>query len=161
MFLNSLAAQSTGIATSGGWQMLLPLILVFGVMYFLIIRPQNKRVKEQQNMQSSIKVNDTIVTSGGLIGRVVKLEDKEIQVDFNRSGQSIRVLRTAVIGLVDAGNKAKTMTQSAPDNTTVSDKQPQKSGTEKAQSKSRVRSPMNRGRAGSSNRRPAPKKTEQ
>jgi len=159
MFLNSLAAQTSGATTSGGWQMLLPLVLVFGVMYFLIIRPQNKRMREQQNMQSSIKVGDNIVTSGGLIGRVVKLEDKEIHVDFNRAGQPVRVLRTAIVGLMNPSNKAKTMTQNDAGNTKTSDKQTPSSG-DNASQKPRVRSPLNRGRAGG-NRKSPPKKSEE
>ncbi len=164
MFLNSLAAQTSGTSASSSLQMLLPIVLVFGVMYFLIIRPQNKRMKDQQNMQSSIKVGDTVATTGGLIGRVVKLEEKEIHVDFNRAGQPVRVLRSAVVGLVESANKAKAMTQptqakpaqekpKVADKSATTDEQPQ------AQ-KPRVRSPMNRGRAGG-NRRPAPKKPEE
>lgn len=159
MFLNSLAAQTSGATTGGGWQMLLPLVLVFGVMYFLIIRPQNKRMKEQQNMQSAIKIGDTIVTSGGLIGRVVKLEDKEIHADFNRAGQPVRVLRTAIVGLMDPSNKAKNMTQNDASTTKAPEKQTA-SAVENAPQKPRVRSPLNRGRAGG-NRRPTQKKSEE
>ena len=164
MFLNSLAAQTAGASAGSSLQMLLPIVLVFGVMYFLIIRPQNKRMKDQQNMQSSIKIGDTVATTGGLIGRVVKLEEKEVHVDFNRAGQPVRVLRSAIVGLVDSANNAKAMTQptqakptqekqKVADKLETTDEQPQ------AQ-KPRVRSPMNRGRAGG-NRRPAPKKSEE
>lgn len=164
MFLNSLAAQTAGTSASSSLQMLLPIVLVFGVMYFLIIRPQNKRMKDQQNMQSSIKIGDTVATTGGLIGRVVKLEEKEIHVDFNRAGQPVRVLRSAVVGLVDSANKAKAMTQTpqakpAQEKQKAADKS--EAAEEQAQAqKPRVRSPMNRGRAGG-NRRPAPKKSEE
>lgn len=163
MFLNSLAAQTTAASTGSTLQMLLPLVLVFGVMYFLIIRPQNKRMKDQQNMQSSIKVGDTVATSGGLIGRVVKLEEKEIQVDFNRSGAAVRVLRSAIVGVMDPTNKAKEMTQHNQDRSKGAEKTVASnpaSGTDAAHQKPRSRSPMNRGRAGA-NRRPAPKKQEE
>lgn len=164
MFLNSLAAQTTGASAGSSLQMLLPIVLVFGVMYFLIIRPQNKRMKDQQTMQSSVKVGDTVATTGGLIGRVVKLEEKEIHVDFNRAGQPVRVLRSAVVGLVDSANKAKAMTQP----TQSKPAQEKQKATDKAESsdeqsqdqKPRTRSPMNRGRAGG-NRRPAQKKSEE
>jgi preprotein translocase subunit YajC len=166
MFLNSLAAQTTAASTGSTLQMLLPLVLVFGVMSFLIIRPQNKRMKDQQNMQSAIKVGDTIATSGGLIGRVVKLEEKEIQVDFNRSGAAVRVLRSAIVGVIDPMNKAKEMTQQSKDGSKAAEKnvsapsKPTSSNTDAAPQKPRSRSPMNRGRAGA-NRRPAPKKQEE
>lgn len=168
MFLNSLAAQTSSAASTGSTlQMLLPLVLVFGVMYFLIIRPQNKRMKDQQNMQSSIKIGDTVATSGGLIGRVIKLEEKEIHVDFNRSGAAVRVLRSAIVGVLDPSNKAKEMTQQHHDRPKTSEKTAHsnakpvaESKTEGAPQKPRSRSPMNRGRAGG-NRRPTQKKTEE
>lgn len=182
MFFNSLAAQTAGSSASSSLQMLLPIVLVFGVMYFLIIRPQNKRMKDQQNMQSSIKVGDTLATTGGLIGRVVKLEEKEIHVDFNRAGQPVRVLRSAIVGLIEPANKAKAMTNPNPN--TKSNTNPNarsnvrpvaavektapvqiaegiaEAADEPRAQKPRLRSPMNRGRAGG-NRRPAPKKTEE
>ncbi len=165
MFLNSLAAQTAG-ASTGGWQMLLPLVLVFGVMYFLIIRPQNKRMKDQQTMQSSVKVGDTVATSGGLIGRVTKVDDKEIHVDFNRSGHAVRVLKTAIVGVLDSPNKAKAMTQTqgSVSSSTASEKAETKS--DKPQQKARPRSPMNRGRttarsSNSNNQRSAPAKSEE
>jgi preprotein translocase subunit YajC len=163
MFLNSLAAQTTGASAGSSLQMLLPIVLVFGVMYFLIIRPQNKRMKDQQNMQSSIKIGDTVATTGGLIGRVVKLEEKEVHVDFNRAGQPVRVLRSAVVGLVESSNKAKAMTQPAhekPAQEKVKASEKPETADEPQAQKPRVRSPMNRGRAGG-NRRPAPKKAEE
>lgn len=159
MFLNSLAAQTTGASASSSLQMLLPIVLVFVVMYFLIIRPQNKRMKDQQNMQASVKVGDTVATTGGLIGRVVKLEEKEVHVDFNRAGQPVRVLRSAVVGLVDSANKAKAMTQPTQERPKAAEKSATTEEQPQAQ-KPRVRSPMNRGRA-SGNRRPAPKKPEE
>jgi preprotein translocase subunit YajC len=167
MFLNSLAAQTTAASTGSTLQMLLPLVLVFGVMYFLIIRPQNKRMKDQQNMQNAIKVGDTVATTGGLIGRVVKLEEKEVHVDFNRSGAAVRVLRSAIVGVLDPTNKAKEMTQQHQEGAKSATKQSASTGSkasaalnnEAAPHKSRIRSPMNRGRAGG-NRRPTPKKQE-
>jgi preprotein translocase subunit YajC len=163
MFLNSLAAQTAGTSAGSSLQMLLPIVLVFGVMYFLIIRPQNKRMKDQQTMQSSIKIGDTVATTGGLIGRVVKLEEKEVHVDFNRAGQPVRVLRSAVVGLVESANKAKAMTQPAhekPAQEKAKAAEKSEAAGEPQAQKPRTRSPMNRGRAGG-NRRPAPKKSEE
>ncbi len=88
------------VSQQAGWQTMLPLLIVFAVMYFLVIRPQNKRSKEQQKMQSAIKIGNQILTSGGLIGRVTKTEEKELLVEFTQ-GQPIRVVRTAVLGVVD------------------------------------------------------------
>lgn len=141
MFLNSLAAQTAG-GTAGGWQMLLPLVVVFGVMYFLIIRPQNRKMKEQQTMQSSIKVGDTIATTGGLIGRVVKLDETEIHVDFTRSGQSIRVLRSAIAGVLTPTGKAKEMTQRNTQQPTQKNNAPTNEGPKNEDAKIAANKPM-------------------
>lgn len=154
MFLTTVAAQTAG-STAGGWQMLLPLALVFGVMYFLIIRPQNKRMRTQQEMQSSIKLNDTISTAGGLIGRVVKLEEKEVHVDFNKSGNAIRVLRTAIVSVLAPSEKARNLTKKQEENV--------KNPRTKQATRTKRTAPNSQNRASNSpqQRRPAGKKAEE
>ena len=78
----------------------LPLILIGIIFYFLLIRPQNQRMKAHRQMLSEIVRGDTIVTNGGLVGKVKKVSDDELTVDFG--GQSIRVVRTMV---ADVRNK--------------------------------------------------------
>ena len=64
-----------------GFQDFIPLILIFAIMYFLLIRPQQKKVKEHQNMVTALRRGDQVVTQGGLIGKVTKVkEDNEIEV---------------------------------------------------------------------------------
>ena len=61
---------------------LLPFILIFVIMYFLILRPQQKRVKQHQEMVKNVRRGDTVVTSGGLIGKVTKvIDDDQIEVE--------------------------------------------------------------------------------
>lgn len=60
----------------------LPLILIFGVFYFLLIRPQRKQVKKQQQMINSLKKGDTIVSSGGIHGKISALKGKQIEVEI-------------------------------------------------------------------------------
>lgn len=62
---------------------LLPLIVLFGIFYFLIIRPQQKQAKQHKEMLESLKKGDKIITSGGLIGEVVKPEEDFIKVKLN------------------------------------------------------------------------------
>ncbi|OQX73837.1 MAG: preprotein translocase subunit YajC [Campylobacteraceae bacterium 4484_4] len=62
---------------------LLPLIVLFGIFYFLIIRPQQKQAKQHKEMLESLKKGDRIITSGGLIGEVVKPEEDFIKVKLN------------------------------------------------------------------------------
>ena len=57
-----------------GFQDFIPLILIFAIMYFLLIRPQQKKVKEHQNMVASLRRGDQVVTQGGLIGKVTKVK---------------------------------------------------------------------------------------
>ncbi|MCH8858756.1 MAG: preprotein translocase subunit YajC [Proteobacteria bacterium] len=75
---------------------LIPLILLFGIFYFLIIRPQQKRVKQHQAMVDSVRRGDTVVTAGGLIGRVTKVKDDgEIVVELADDVQ-VRVVKSTL-----------------------------------------------------------------
>ena len=79
-----------------GFQDFIPLILIFAIMYFLLIRPQQKKVKEHQNMVASLRRGDQVVTQGGLIGKVTKVkEENEIEVEV-ADGVKVRVLQNTV-----------------------------------------------------------------
>ncbi|MBU6339675.1 MAG: preprotein translocase subunit YajC [Rickettsiales bacterium] len=83
-----------------------PLILIFAVFYFLIIRPQSKKYKEHQEMLNNLKVGNKVVTNGGIIG-VVKAIDKDenlVEVEI-ANGVSIKVIRQYVAELVKSENK--------------------------------------------------------
>lgn len=67
----------------------LPLIVIFVVFYFLIIRPQTKRAKEQREMQSGLQKGDEVVTSSGQLGKVVKLSDQYVTLDIGAGTESI------------------------------------------------------------------------
>lgn len=73
-----------------------PLILIFGIMYFLLIRPQQKKVKEHQGMVEALRRGDQVVTQGGVIGKVVKVKDDgEIEVEI-AEGVKVRVVKSTV-----------------------------------------------------------------
>jgi preprotein translocase subunit YajC len=75
---------------------LIPLILLFGIFYFLIIRPQQQRAKAHQAMVSAVKRGDTVVTAGGLIGKVSKVKDDgELLVEIADNVQ-VRVLKSTL-----------------------------------------------------------------
>ena len=79
-----------------GFQDFIPLILIFAIMYFLLIRPQQKKVKEHQNMVASLRRGDQVVTQGGLIGKVTKVkEENEIEVEV-ADGVKVRVLQNTI-----------------------------------------------------------------
>lgn len=95
MFISPAYAQAGG----GGGDMigfLLPLVAMIGIFYFLVMRPQQKRMKEHQAMVANMKKGDTIVTNGGLIGKVKKVtDDREALVEF-ANGVDIKVMKDMV-----------------------------------------------------------------
>ncbi|MDT8758868.1 preprotein translocase subunit YajC [Sphingomonas psychrotolerans] len=86
MFATPAYAQAAGAAqggsTAGAIVSLAPLILIFVVFYFLMIRPQQKRMKALQDAVSNVKKGDTVVTAGGLIGKVTKVEETEVEIEL-------------------------------------------------------------------------------
>ena len=97
MFISPAFAQAAG-GTPGGdiISMILPLVMIMGVFWFLLIRPQQKRQKEHQQLISKVARGDTIVTSGGLIGRVSKVVDeRELLVEVGENVK-VRVVRSAI-----------------------------------------------------------------
>jgi preprotein translocase subunit YajC len=76
---------------------LIPLILMFVVFYFLLIRPQQKRAKEHQSMLSNLKRGDQIITNGGLVGKVTGLSDKIVTLEVAEKIR-LRVLRSHIAG---------------------------------------------------------------
>jgi len=73
-----------------------PLILIFAIMYFLLIRPQQRKLKDHKKMVESLKRGDVIVTQGGLIGKVTKVkEDNELEVELSKDVK-VRVVQSTV-----------------------------------------------------------------
>lgn len=99
MFISDAYAQAAGGSPGlmdGGLVSLLPLVLIFIVFYFLLIRPQQKKVKEHRAMVAALRRGDRVVTSGGLIGTVTKvLNDNEVQLEL-AEGVRVRLVRNAV-----------------------------------------------------------------
>ena len=74
----------------------IPLILIFAIMYFLLIRPQQKKMKEHQNMVQNLRRGDQVVTQGGLIGKVVKVkEENELEIEL-AEGVKVRVVQSTI-----------------------------------------------------------------
>jgi len=84
MFITPAFAQTPGLMGGDMLTSLLPFALIFVIMYFLILRPQQKRVKAHQEMVKNVRRGDTVVTNGGLIGRVAKVvDDHEIEIEIS------------------------------------------------------------------------------
>jgi len=89
MLISPAYAQVPGLGGDSMLVSLLPFILIFVIMYFLILRPQQKRVKQHQEMVKNIRRGDTVVTSGGLIGKVTKVvDDDQVEIEI---GEEVRV----------------------------------------------------------------------
>jgi preprotein translocase subunit YajC len=78
--------------------MLFPLLMVFGIIYFMILRPQSRRQKEHAAMIAAVKRNDTVVTQGGLIGKVAKVGEEELEVDFADTAR-VKVVKSMIISV--------------------------------------------------------------
>jgi preprotein translocase subunit YajC len=97
MLISPAYAQGAGGAGSTDILMsLLPFVLIFVIMYFLIIRPQRQRMKQHQEMVSNLRRGDTVVTAGGLIGKVSKVvDDGEVQLEL-AEGLKVRAVRSMI-----------------------------------------------------------------
>ncbi|HAT08284.1 MAG TPA: preprotein translocase subunit YajC [Rhodobiaceae bacterium] len=88
-------------AASGGnalFELLFPLIMVFAIIYFMILRPQQKRQREHEAMVNAVSRGDTVITQGGLVGRVAKIGDDELEVDFAENAR-IKVVKSMIISV--------------------------------------------------------------
>ena len=110
MLVTPALAQTGGAAAGGGVVMtMLPFILIFVIMWFLIIRPQRQQMKRHREMIDNIRRNDTIVTSGGLIGKVTKVIDgdtNELEVQL-AEGVKVRLVRSMVQDVRAKGEPVK------------------------------------------------------
>ena len=95
MFVTPAYPQAAGGA-GGAFASFLPLILIFAIMYFLLIRPQQKKVKEHQAMVEALRRGDQVVTAGGVVGKVTKVrDDDEVEVEI-ASGVNVRVVKQTI-----------------------------------------------------------------
>ena len=96
MWINPAFAQDAGLDAGSSLTSLLPLVLIFVVFYFLLIRPQQKKMKDHRNMVSNVRRGDKVVTGGGLIGTVTKVvSDTEVQVELTE-GVKVKVVRGTI-----------------------------------------------------------------
>ena len=103
MLISNAYAQAAGAGAEGGGIMgFLPLILMFVVLYFVMIRPQMKRQKEVKNMLEALAVGDEVVTAGGLMGRVTQLKDQYVTVELV-PGTEVKMQKVAVTAVLPKG----------------------------------------------------------
>ena len=102
MFISNAYAQASAGGAEGGLMSFLPIILMFVVLYFLMIRPQMKRQKEQKSMMEALAKGDEVVTAGGILGKVNKVTDAYITLEI-ADGTEVVVQKVAVATLLPKG----------------------------------------------------------
>lgn len=123
MFITPAYAQG---APGGGdfFLQLLPFLLIFVIIYFLILRPQQKRMKEHREMVANLRRGDMVVTSGGLIGKVAKVvDDGEIMLDLSDEVR-VRVVRSTIADVRTKGEPVKEAAKPAERKTPAARKTP-------------------------------------
>jgi preprotein translocase subunit YajC len=95
MFATPAFAQSAGATPGMALSSFIPIILIFAIMYFLMIRPQQKKLKDHRAMIDALRRGDQVVTSGGIIGKVTKVQDNEAEVEIAQ-GVKVRVQRHTI-----------------------------------------------------------------
>ena len=107
MFISSAFAQTAPAAAAGGDMMssltsMLPLVLMFVVLYFVMIRPQMKKQKEHRSMIDALAKGDEVATAGGLLGKVTSLSEGYMGLEI-ASGVEVQVQRSAVVQVLPKG----------------------------------------------------------
>jgi preprotein translocase subunit YajC len=106
MFITPAFAQGLG-GNSDMFTSLLPFVAIFVIMYFLILRPQQKKVKQHQELVKNVRRGDTVVTSGGLVGKITKVvDDDQIEVEI-ADGVRVRQLRQMISDVRAKGEPVK------------------------------------------------------
>jgi len=102
LFISNAYAQDAAAAQGGGVFQFLPLLILIVVFYVLILRPQQKRAKEQKAMIDALQKNDEIVTSGGLMGRVQKVGDNSLGIEIAEN-IVVQIQRSSVQSVLPKG----------------------------------------------------------
>lgn len=105
MFISTAFAQTTGATTPGGASFLvqvLPLVMIFAVFYFLLIRPQQRKMKEQRALIDAVKKGDQVITAGGMVGKVVRVDEGYVDIEIAQ-GVKVKVVKSTLSDVVQPG----------------------------------------------------------
>jgi preprotein translocase subunit YajC len=90
-------AGAAGDPGGGLLGLMLPMVIIFGIMYFLVIRPQSKKQREHENYLNNLKTGDKIVTQGGLMGRITNVDSNVLTLDLGDRVR-VKVMRSHILG---------------------------------------------------------------
>lgn len=88
--------ETAAPAQGNPWQMILMMVALFGIMYFVMIRPQKKKQKEEQEMRDAIQIGDEITTIGGICGRVVTVKEDSLVIETGADRNKMKITRWAI-----------------------------------------------------------------
>ena len=94
-------ASSSGTTQGGGWMSWVLILAMFAVLYFVMIRPQNKRDKEARNMRNNLKPGDEIVTIGGIYGKIVRVTEDRVIIMVGSEKTKLEMAKSAISGLAN------------------------------------------------------------
>ncbi len=104
MFLISNAmAESAPTASGGNYEIFIMIAIFFAIMYFMIIRPQRRRQKEHQKLISSLSKGDEVVTSGGMLGKILKVGDNSIKIEI-AEGTAVKLQKGSISSVLPKGS---------------------------------------------------------
>lgn len=109
VFISSAIAQTAPAASAGGGDLMstltgmLPIILMFVVLWFMMIRPQMKKAKEHQAMVSALAKGDEVITGGGFLGKITKVGDQYLSVEIS-NGVEVQVQRGSIVTVLPKGS---------------------------------------------------------
>jgi preprotein translocase subunit YajC len=107
MITPAFAQGAAGIGGTDFMYQVLPFVLIFVIMYFLILRPQQRRAKQHQELVKNLRRGDTVITSGGLVGKVTKLvDDEQVEIEV-ADGVRVRQVRSMVTDVRAKGEPVK------------------------------------------------------
>lgn len=102
MFITPAFAQAAGGSSTGAGivMQMLPLVLIFAVFWFLLIRPQQKRMKEHKAKIESVKKGDQVVTGGGLVGKVGRVDEHYVDIEL-APGMKVKAVKSTLTDVID------------------------------------------------------------
>ncbi len=104
MTLLLVSAQAAGAGGAGGFLIsIMPLVLIFAVFYFLLIRPQQKKMKEHQGKIAAVQKNDEVITGGGLVGKAIKIDDDYVEVELAK-GLRVKAVKATLSDVTPRGS---------------------------------------------------------
>ena len=103
LLISDAMAQNTSSSMGGGYEIFIMIAIFFAIMYFMIIRPQQKRSKDHQKLIGSLSKGDEVMTSGGMLGKILKVGDNSIMLEI-ADGVAVKLQKTSISSVLPKGS---------------------------------------------------------